>query len=381
MALPLHGKFAMPLGLLVSDRGVGVGDLLARQRPDRPERGVCLQRRQVMTVALQEAEGVGGRRRAGRRPVEGVLSGAERSLRCINGTRRSPRRCVHARCRDDEYRPEEAEDRHGTSEHRFAHGRSPYRSRSERRGPRAEASDLGKRDSSCPGYLPIQARQGEVAVASRAPRRAIGAFMKIRRRDGVPAPEGDVLVLAEDRAAAPEVPSGPRPRPCPPEPPATRRVPRRRRSVRPANGHRPHGPNGKGTGTGTATGYPPARRRPPPGPRDAAQTKGLLGELLVLRGVVTDDQVAAALQLQKGTGKRLGEMLVDMGVLDEQRLVEALADLFDMPVSDLRRETPTRRRWPSFPRSGPGDLAIPVSSTATASGWRWPSRATSCGSS
>ena len=65
-----------------------------------------------------------------------------------------------------------------------------------------------------------------------------------------------------------------------------------------------------------------------------------MGQLLVKRGVVTDEQIAAALELQAGSGKRLGEILVDMGALDEQRLVEALADFFDMPVTHLRRDAP-----------------------------------------
>ncbi|HEY6471707.1 MAG TPA: GspE/PulE family protein [Acidimicrobiales bacterium] len=70
------------------------------------------------------------------------------------------------------------------------------------------------------------------------------------------------------------------------------------------------------------------------------KTKGLLGELLVRRGVVTEEQITAALALQAGSGKRLGEILVDMGALDEQRLVDALADFFDMPVTHLRRDAP-----------------------------------------
>ena len=75
----------------------------------------------------------------------------------------------------------------------------------------------------------------------------------------------------------------------------------------------------------------------PPRP---ARPRGLLGEVLVKRGLVTDAQVAQALKQQAGSGKRLGEVLVDMGALDERGLVDALADFFGLPVTDLRRHTP-----------------------------------------
>ena len=78
-----------------------------------------------------------------------------------------------------------------------------------------------------------------------------------------------------------------------------------------------------------------ARRTDP-----SAVAKGLLGQVLVSRGVVTEAQLAAALEAQKGSGKRLGEVLVDIGALDERGLVDALADFFEMPVTDLRRDTP-----------------------------------------
>ena len=70
------------------------------------------------------------------------------------------------------------------------------------------------------------------------------------------------------------------------------------------------------------------------------QPKVLLGEMLKTRGLVTDAQVARALQLQADSGKRLGEVLVDIGALDERNLVDALADIFEIPVTDLRHEAP-----------------------------------------
>ena len=65
-----------------------------------------------------------------------------------------------------------------------------------------------------------------------------------------------------------------------------------------------------------------------------------LGDVLVLRGLVTHEQVQEALELQTQSGGRLGELLVQMGVLEERDLVGALAEFFGMPVADLRRYKP-----------------------------------------
>ena len=65
-----------------------------------------------------------------------------------------------------------------------------------------------------------------------------------------------------------------------------------------------------------------------------------LGEILVLRGLVTVDQVQDALEMQRQAGGRLGELLVRTGALDERALVHALAEFFGMPVADLRRYKP-----------------------------------------
>ena len=76
-------------------------------------------------------------------------------------------------------------------------------------------------------------------------------------------------------------------------------------------------------------------------PNTAAGNAGQqLGDVLVLRGLVTHEQVQEALELQTQSGGRLGELLVHMGVLEERDLVGALAEFFGMPVADLRRYKP-----------------------------------------
>jgi type IV pilus assembly protein PilB len=89
-----------------------------------------------------------------------------------------------------------------------------------------------------------------------------------------------------------------------------------------------------------------------------------LGDFLVARGMVTSAQVDEALELQKGTGLRLGEMLVDMGFVGERGLIEALAARFDMSVSDLRSQSPDPAALALIPEDvARANLALPVSLT------------------
>ncbi len=80
----------------------------------------------------------------------------------------------------------------------------------------------------------------------------------------------------------------------------------------------------------------PSLRRERPLPTGAEP----FGELLVRRGLVSEEDVAQALIVQQESGKRLGETLVDMGALNERELILVLADLLHMPVVDLRRRNP-----------------------------------------
>jgi type IV pilus assembly protein PilB len=166
--------------------------------------------------------------------------------------------------------------------------------------------------------------------------------MKIRRRDTSSPSDGDVLVLDDEAdSGAPEV------------------VPAHGASgtaeeVSPS-ASLADGDDGSG-GEGGETSVP---RHGPGSARRAA--KGMLGQLLVRRGLVTDEDIASALSLQASSGKRLGELLVDMGALDERSLVDALADYFDMPVTHLRRDAPDPAALALVPEKLAREhLAIPV---------------------
>jgi type IV pilus assembly protein PilB len=61
-----------------------------------------------------------------------------------------------------------------------------------------------------------------------------------------------------------------------------------------------------------------------------------LGELLLGRGMLSEDQLKDALLQQTATGERLGQLLVSHGLVEERELVRVLAEQLNMEVVDLR---------------------------------------------
>jgi type IV pilus assembly protein PilB len=64
-----------------------------------------------------------------------------------------------------------------------------------------------------------------------------------------------------------------------------------------------------------------------------------LGTQLINKRLINESQLEAALNMQRESGGRLGEVLVSLGVLDEVTLTNALAEFFHFDVANLRRET------------------------------------------
>ncbi len=67
-----------------------------------------------------------------------------------------------------------------------------------------------------------------------------------------------------------------------------------------------------------------------------------LGEFLAARGVLSREELVAALKAQRGSKKKLGEVLVDLGYLQEAQLTPLLGEFFGLPVfaMDEVRATP-----------------------------------------
>jgi MSHA biogenesis protein MshE len=72
----------------------------------------------------------------------------------------------------------------------------------------------------------------------------------------------------------------------------------------------------------------------------SAATKGprrkiRIGDLLVSEGVIGEAQLNNALAEQKKTGQKLGNTLVDLGYIDERRLLEFLSQQLQVPLIDV----------------------------------------------
>ncbi|MEM7219652.1 MAG: ATPase, T2SS/T4P/T4SS family [Pseudomonadota bacterium] len=61
-----------------------------------------------------------------------------------------------------------------------------------------------------------------------------------------------------------------------------------------------------------------------------------LGDILIARGVLTDDQLQEALRLQKQTSARLGEILIKQGWATDQDILQALSNQLSVPESTVR---------------------------------------------
>lgn len=68
-----------------------------------------------------------------------------------------------------------------------------------------------------------------------------------------------------------------------------------------------------------------------------AKKRVRLGDLLVDAGLITDGQLQLALQEQKHTGKKVGRVLVDMGLVPENKLLGTLSDHLKIPFIELRQ--------------------------------------------
>ena len=67
---------------------------------------------------------------------------------------------------------------------------------------------------------------------------------------------------------------------------------------------------------------------------------GRVGQTMIDRGLVTMDQLDGALELQRSTGQRVGDALVEIGALTRFDLTRVLADHLGVPFVDLQAKQP-----------------------------------------
>jgi type IV pilus assembly protein PilB len=107
-----------------------------------------------------------------------------------------------------------------------------------------------------------------------------------------------------------------------------------RRSRRPLRAHRPESPDGD-----DPVGEPLAGDDAP---------AAMLGDLLVAQGLLTPSRLKQALEEQKKTGQRLGEVLIRLSFIDERKLTSVLADQFGVGVGDLAHQAPNPQVTANF---------------------------------
>lgn len=68
----------------------------------------------------------------------------------------------------------------------------------------------------------------------------------------------------------------------------------------------------------------------------ARPEKFRLGEILVQQGLLSNDQLAKSLELQKASGKKLGRVFIEGGYVTEKQISEAIARQLQVPFIDLK---------------------------------------------
>ncbi|MFT5529904.1 MAG: MSHA biogenesis protein MshE, partial [Alteromonadaceae bacterium] len=63
-----------------------------------------------------------------------------------------------------------------------------------------------------------------------------------------------------------------------------------------------------------------------------------LGDLLVREHVITAQQLIEALNVQRDTGRKLGDTLMDLGHIQEKPLLKFLAQQLDIPFLDISQK-------------------------------------------
>ena len=63
--------------------------------------------------------------------------------------------------------------------------------------------------------------------------------------------------------------------------------------------------------------------------------KQRLGELLIEKGLVTEEQIQEALRLQVGGNRRLGYLLIKLGFIDDDQLLDILSHQLEIPIVSI----------------------------------------------
>ena len=88
-------------------------------------------------------------------------------------------------------------------------------------------------------------------------------------------------------------------------------------------------------------------------------TRQRLGDVLVQRGLVTREQLDDALARQRVSGRRLGELLLSMGTISQEQLSWALSESLHIPFVELSDEVVDLEVARSLPEAVESDACFP----------------------
>src|ERR1051326_5850159 len=75
-----------------------------------------------------------------------------------------------------------------------------------------------------------------------------------------------------------------------------------------------------------------------------------LGQILIQNGLLSDEQLDAALLYQGRNNRRLGSALIELGICTEVQIAQALAQQLEMPFVDLHANPPSPNCIALLPR-------------------------------
>ncbi len=80
-------------------------------------------------------------------------------------------------------------------------------------------------------------------------------------------------------------------------------------------------------------------------------SKKRIGEILIEEGLLTDDQLETALTIQKGKGKKLGKVLVELGYITDIQVTESLTKQLSLQMVDCNDYSPSKELLAMVPKA------------------------------
>ena len=74
-----------------------------------------------------------------------------------------------------------------------------------------------------------------------------------------------------------------------------------------------------------------------------------IGGMLLEQGLITEAQLNEALAAQKFSNRRLGEILIDKGIIEDHQLLAILSRVYHLPIFDFKNYAADEKLLSLFP--------------------------------